>query len=452
MRLRTRNLLLLLPLFVALGVGLALPGQHAVQREMDGSVRETAGALAVSIAEFSGGCPIDGDPRLAERLRQIIEFGQALEVALYDASGSLCSHAGRAGADGLIQGPGLPEGASPTDSLGVQDGTSPDGAAYVQGWAAVPERRPERGVRGPALAVVRIDASWMPPRQQQITRRFSASVLLIIALGLAAALYLSRRLERELEPLQTAAESIARRETDLKALDGAGVRETYDLAETLTTVAAVLRDALDRGHRRLREDPELDHTMLATLHRGSTNRPEPSEADDSRFAARDCGRRPTGHRCGRVDVGEGNVLLAWCAVVDRGNAVDDDLAAQAAEALIRRQLGLRGASSATQADLATLTTELRHIADLDGLAIARLDRSSRRGQAVTATCASVGAAHAERDGVRVLLDTLSPAGHREALRCLALTPGRAPATTTDFIASALAPVHRGTVCIVASDA
>lgn len=445
MRLRTRNLLLLVPLFVALGLGLALPGRQAVQREFDWAVRETAGALAVSVAEFAQRCPADDRSSLELSLGQLVDFGQALEVAIYDASGSICAHAGRPGAEALPQGPALPEEASPTDTLGVGPLVDTERLPYVQGWAAMLGD----GEHPPALAVVRIDASWVAPRQQTFTRRFTAAVLLIIALGLATTLHLSLRLERELAPLQTAAESIARRQTELDGLGGRRVRETQDLAETLTTVAAVLRNALKRGRRRLHEDPELDHAMLASLKQATSGTATPGEHDTPGFTARNCGLPPTGHHRGLVDGSSRRVRLAWCAVVDRGDAVDDELAAQASSALLRRELERYSEHPVADADLLALAERLRDLAGLDGLALAEIRNDEQAPDLVRS--AAVGATWAEADGSRVLLHTLGPAGHVDARRCFALSRGRSASATADFLVAALAPAHRGTLCIVSLD-
>lgn len=437
MRLRTQNLLLIVPLFAALGLGMAVPARTAVEDELDWAMREAAAALVVSVAEFAAS-PVGQDPLALERhFEELLSFDQALEIALLDDRGTPWVHAGRRGQDALMR---LPIAASGRDSVAVAIPISTDSTVTLDAWATIGAGGHPRA----HTAAVRIDASWTLPFRARLERNFGLALLLIVGAGFFTAIVLSRRLERQLEPLRLAAEAVADGVTELHLPD-LQVREANDLADTLTTVAEILQSSLERGRRRLTEGVTLTRSLARQLGASLLDAPRRAPDHGTGFAAREIGRPQPGDFAGMLTTADA-VTWAWCGTVTRSDKASEAFIAQAAQAVVRHHLESAATVEPSASDLEHLTHQLVDLLALDGLAVAAVRHESGHSEV-----AAMGRAHASIVEPRIVLDVLSADGHAEALRGTALIADRPASAVAELLTQALAPVHSGIVCVVVPD-
>lgn len=259
MTIRLQNLLVIPPIFFLLGLTVAILADRAAREEIRWGLEEEAEALAVTLAEMVGGADLDrlagGDATTRARvlggLDRVARHGQARSVVLYSRA---------------LDGPVLAWHRDSTAvalerevwTSGLRDRRTHGVLAEPGPWGPYPEvllagapihaAAGGAGVRG-AVAVA-VDATRLFSTTAEVRRTFGILLLVVTGVGVAAALFLSGRIGRQVRQLRDMGATVAAGEYRA-AVEVVGVKEVQDLSNTLGTMASILSDVLSRGRRTL---------------------------------------------------------------------------------------------------------------------------------------------------------------------------------------------------------
>lgn len=273
MTIRLQNLLVIPPIFLILAFAVGFLADRAAHEEILWGLHQESVALAVTVADMTGGGTLDsvsaGDSLSATNelahLGQLAEHGQVESIVLYSRAEKGPVLSWDRDSTGLAVKRSLWTSALRTlKSQTVVGGVGPWGPYPEALVAAAPIFAPGNpsDVRGAAAVV--IDASRMTSVTHDLRRDFILLGLLVTGLGVAAALFLSVRIGRQVKELGRVGATVAAGEYRAQ-VQVQGVKEVQDLSNTLGTMASILSDVLSRGRRALLVgDPfQLTHGMAA---------------------------------------------------------------------------------------------------------------------------------------------------------------------------------------------
>lgn len=259
MTIRLQNLLIIPPIFLMLGLAVGFLADRAAREEILWGLQEESTAVAVTVAEMTGGDMVDrltaGDSvaahRLADDLDEVARHGQVESVMIYSRLKDGTVMAWHRDSTAVALEDGLWK--KDVKQLRSQAVIGEPGAwgPYPEALVAAAPVYPSAGGAEPrgAVAVV-IDASRLVSVTHDLRRDFIILVLLVTGIGIAAALFLSMSIGRQVRELGRLGATVASGEYRVQ-VQVSGVKEVQDLSNTLGTMASILSDVLSRGRRAL---------------------------------------------------------------------------------------------------------------------------------------------------------------------------------------------------------
>ncbi len=365
MTIRLQNLLVIPPIFLILALAVGFLADRAAHEEILWGLHQESVALAVTVADMTGGAALDrvseGDSLAARRelahLGQLAAHGQVESIVLYSKAKGGPVLSWDRDSTALAVKEGLWTSAlRGLKSQKVVGGVGPWGPYPEALVAAAPVFAPGNAsdVRGAAAVI--IDASRMTSVTHALRRDFILLGLLVTGLGVAAALFLSVRIGRQVKELGRVGASVAAGEYRAQ-VQVRGVKEVEDLSNTLGTMASILSDVLSRGRRALVVgDPfQLSHGMAAAYKDARLDDPPSPEGLEVGYSA--IGDVAPGCFHGWSQSAKRTVF--WVGEV----AAADSLDAAVEAAALSRALE-RGMQDGSPDEVAESVTELFHVSTL----------------------------------------------------------------------------------------
>ena len=345
MTIRIQNLLVIPPIFLILGLAVGLLADRAAQEEILWGLEEEAVAVAVTVAEMTGSGVLDrivaGDTLAAARLRSELEavarYGQTESIVIYSrVQGRAVMALHRDSTALAMEQPLWDRQLSSLSSQGVL-GEVGDVGPYTQALAAAaPITAPGGGPEARGVALVVIRATRLSVLTAELRKNLAVMVLLVTLLGIAAALFLSMQIGRQVRELRSVGEQVAAGEYRAP-VQVTGVKEVQDLSNTLGTMASILSDVFSRGRRALLVgDPFQLNRKIAAAYRDSRemDRPQPEGVE---VGVSQIGETPPGCFYGWAE--SGGRIVFWVGEVSAGGPLDVAVSAATANRLIDRGLG-----------------------------------------------------------------------------------------------------------------
>ena len=344
MRIRTQNLIAIVPLFLVMAGAAGAMTYSTAREEMMWGLREEVTALSVAMTEFISGSDLEpGDAALVDRLNsleqsfyRVIEHGQVKFVYALDRDGEVVWRYG-----GAVDAAFVPEGVAP----GL---AAADLAALTRGAASVstpvttlasgedamlaysPIRDAAGNVAG-SLGVV-IDASRVATLSSDLLLHLARLTLLALVIGTLASLFISSLLTAKVRALSRAALQVAGGQYDRQIQIGT-IQELSDLSNTFNTMSSVLKDLIERTRRTLIEGEQFRTPLdLARTYRQDTWSDLSRVYGGVYVASRSIGGGHPGDVYGVVER-EGTVTV-FVGRVTEGRELDSAIAAAAARRAI----------------------------------------------------------------------------------------------------------------------
>ena len=272
MRIRTQNLLAIVPLFLALAIAAGAMAYTTARSEMVWGLREEAASLSIAIAEFVGGEELSaaaaaGDPAarlesLSLPFERILNHGQAKHVFALSTEGepiwsTALDDPSRAAfvppADQLAPSAEALAQLAAGDSAVVGEITTlASGESVLVSFA--PITRADGAVAG--ILGVAIDAARLPAMSRALLVDVAQLTLLALVIGALAALFISALLTHKVRALSRAALEVADGEYD-RYIDIGTIQEMSDLSNTFNTMSSVLKDLIEKTRRTLIEGEQF---------------------------------------------------------------------------------------------------------------------------------------------------------------------------------------------------
>lgn len=184
-------------------------------------------------------------------------------------------------------------------------------------------------VDGGGFVVARIDAEPVFERMDHLVRLLAALIVGAGLLGLVLALWIARRIVRELAGTSAMIEAIR---TDAPSGDAEGfrIRETRDLALAVRLMRTSVQGRMARGrHELARRDRERDEAASAAAHHEAVFPAQALEAAGAAVAVRRLGRPTTGAFYAlALDGARAGLVVGECAGEAPAEALAQALAAQ----------------------------------------------------------------------------------------------------------------------------
>jgi HAMP domain-containing protein len=348
MTIRLQNLVIIPPIFLILALAVGFLADRAAREEILWGLHQESVALAVTVADMTGGATIDrlstGDA-LAERramahLRELAGHGQVEAIVLYSrAAGHAVLSWDRDSTALTVKQALWTSKLTNLKSQEVVGGVGPWGPYPEALVAAAPIYASGNPSNPRGVAAVIIDASRMTSATQALRRDFALLVLLVTGLGIAAALFLSVRIGRQVRELGRVGATVAAGEYRAP-VQVSGVKEVQDLSNTLGTMASILSDVLSRGRRALLVGDafQLSHNMAAAYKEVRLDGAPPPEGLEVGYSS--LGEISPGCFHGWTETPRHTVL--WVGEVSAGDSLDLAIEAAAANRVLER--GLRHGS------------------------------------------------------------------------------------------------------------
>lgn len=372
MTIRIQNLLVIPPIFLILGLAIGLLADRAAQEEILWGLEEESIALAVTVAEMTGSATLDrilaGDQAAAARLRSQLKavagYGRAESIVIYSrlqGSALMALHRDTLAVE--MEQPLWDQYGRNLSSQSVLGAVGEWGPYRRALAAAAPITAPGGGPEARGVALVVIPAGRLSTLTAELRLNLMVMVLLVTGLGVAAALFLSMQIGRQVRELRSVGEQVAAGEYRAP-VQVSGVKEVQDLSNTLGTMASILSDVFSRGRRALLVgDPFQLNRRIATAYRESREmeRPQPGGVE---VGVSYIGETPPG--CFHGWAQKGDQIVFWVGEVSSGGPLDVAVAAATANRLIDRGIGRE-----TPEDVSDSVSGLF---ELDSLQFATLDR------------------------------------------------------------------------------
>lgn len=346
MRIRTQNLIAILPLF--LGMAAVAGGMTYVgaRRQMVWGLQEEASSLSVSMAEFVGGdellasgpSPTQRFATLDRSFRRVLAHGQTKYVFATDPDGRPIWSAA---ANDSIRAAFLPPAAlAAPDSAqraefaaGASAVTSPvtELASGASAMVSLSPIETSDGRIAGFLGVV-IDASRLATLSGALLIGLAQLTVLALVIGTLAALFISFLLTRNVRALSKAALEVAGGEYDREIQIGT-IQELSDLSNTFNTMSSVLKDLIERTQRTLIEGEQFRTPLdLARSYRQDGWNDLEQAFDSVKIASRSIGDGHPGDLFGVVV--QNSTVTVYVGRVTRQTELDSAIVAAAARRAI----------------------------------------------------------------------------------------------------------------------
>jgi HAMP domain-containing protein len=414
MKIRTQNLLAIVPLFLFLAVASSLLISFAERRELLWGLREEASSLAVASAEFidgqgyatlvSAGTRAPYFAGLSVSLERILHRGQARRIFGLSADGGrtlFTLDAGENGAEAPASAT-VTRGIPPMHGLGYEPvldakkqpiASRPVAMDTARFFASAPPRAPQYFVSdvrdtGPGdarmtamapiadaagrrvgILGVETDAEEYVVTTRRILGTSAWITGIVLLVGTVVALGVSGLVTHEVQDLTRAAVDVKLGNLD-RSIQPGRIQEVGDLAGTFNTMSAVLKDVLSQTRRTLIEGEQFrTEEDLAEVYNELFWPPLSSCHDGVAAAARQIGKGAAGSFHALLTSPHGG-----CAVVGRvggSSPVTAALEASAACLLLQQEV------AATDAD--TALRRVKELFDVERLECLCWDRATMAG-------------------------------------------------------------------------
>ncbi len=346
MTIRLQNLLVIPPIFLLLGLAVGYLADRTAHGQILWGLDQESNALAVTVADMTGGSVLDrlaaGDSATERKVRthldELARHGQVASIILYSrATGAPVLSWDRDGTATSLERRLWATSLRGVRSDTVLGGVRPWGPYPAVMVAAAPIYAPHNAADRRGTVAVLVDASRMASITHRLRRDFGVLALAVTLLGVAAALFLSARIGRQVKELGRVGASVAAGEYKVP-VQVSGVKEVQDLSNTLGTMASILSDVLARGRRALLvgDSFQLSQGMAGSYKEARLVDAPPPAGLDVGFSP--IGKLPPGCFHGWTETPTHAVL--WVGEI--AGAEPLDLAVQAAAADRALRHGLRG--------------------------------------------------------------------------------------------------------------
>jgi HAMP domain-containing protein len=376
MKIRTQNLLTIVPLFLFLATVSCILLYNAERRELLWGLQEEASSLVTAAAEFidanefqnfvTQGTRSPYYAQLRVPLDRILKYDQAKRIfaltpdgskvafdlhAPYNATATEASdELGNNIAEFRDKEPAPlpnPLTAYPQLEKTLQKGT--DFVSQIESAAQKPLPKPahltafapirDRSGRVAGILGVETDATSFTLALSQVANRIVYIVGIVFLLGVLAALYISRLVTREVRDLQEAAMEVKEGNLERQIQSGS-IQEVADLGNTFNTMSDVLKDTLLKTRRSLAEGEQFrTDDDLAQAYIELFWLPLQMTLGNVRVVAQQIGKLPVGNFYGAFEARGQNYALV--GQVKETEALDTAITASAAFSLIRQELQKR---------------------------------------------------------------------------------------------------------------
>jgi HAMP domain-containing protein len=347
MRIRTQNLIVILPLFLGMAAAVGGMTYVAARKEMLWGLDEEASSLSVAMAEFVVGDsllagtaaagPGHRFETLAHGFQRILDRGQAKHIFAVDVAGKPLWSVD-AGNDRTTFVPPTsllaptPEQrkllASGTDAVTSGVITLPSGASVMIAFSPI---RASNGAI-PAIIGVVIDASRLGELSRGLLVTLAQLSVLALVIGTIAALFISALLTRNVRALSKAALEVAGGEYDREIQIGT-IQELSDLSNTFNTMSSVLKDLIERTQRTLIEGEQFRTPLdLARSYRQDSWADLEASYDGVYVASRSIGDGHPGDIFGSIE--REGVVTVFVGRVSVGSELESAISAAAARRAI----------------------------------------------------------------------------------------------------------------------
>jgi HAMP domain-containing protein len=271
-KIRTQNLIAILPLFLGMAAVAGGMTYFTAHNEMLWGLQEEASSLSVAMAEFVGG---DSPPAtastpvtvrrfeaLSSSFQRVLDRGQAKYIFALDPSGQAIWSVGGKDADQQAFVPPADliaptaeqraELAKGTDAITSEVTKLPGGVTAMIAFSPI---RARDGAAAGYLGVV-IDADRVSTLSRALLFSLGRLTVLALIIGTLAALFISFLLTRNVRALSKAALEVAGGEYDREIQIGT-IQELSDLSNTFNTMSSVLKDLIERTQRTLIEGEQF---------------------------------------------------------------------------------------------------------------------------------------------------------------------------------------------------
>lgn len=364
MTIRLQNLLVIPPIFLILGLAVGILADRAAQEEILWGLREEAVAVAVTVGEMTTGAAVDrlaaGDSLVKERildaLSRTARHGQVESIVVFSEAKADPVLSWHRDSTAASLEPELADRSRGLRSATVVDRVrrwGPYPAALV---AAAPVASSSGGAEPRGSVAVVIDANRLASITRELRTDFALLALLVTAIGVASALFLSVSIGRQIRELGLVGARVAAGDYGVQ-IQVSGVKEVEDLSNTLGTMASILSDVLARGRQALLIGVPFQFTrsMAAAYKDARLREAPPPSGLEVGFSP--IGKLPPGSFHGWRET-PGQVVF-WVGEVSPGEPLD--LAIEAATANKALAHGLR---QGTPEDAANSISELFHLSAL----------------------------------------------------------------------------------------
>lgn len=296
MRIRTQTVLVITPIFAALGLAIGLLVYATERSEIARGLKDEASSFGVAIAEFIDGDRLAKDARNGERFSQadrvtsVLRYGQLKRVRLYAVQNGQPILVWAAGAKAF----------NPPPRLHLAELTAPGPLDLDSGESIVRALEPISGSRGEVAGLVEVvvDAARLKARSTQCLWLGAQIAVALSAVGLLLSVGIASFLTRRLNKLERAARLVTSGDYGQK-IDFSSIRELHDLGDTFTTMSSIVQDVLAKARKQLVEAEQFRNPAdLAATSRDLNQSSVRREIFDHELLLRTPGKAPSGDFAG----------------------------------------------------------------------------------------------------------------------------------------------------------
>jgi HAMP domain-containing protein len=348
MKIRTQNMMAMVPLFAGLAVLIGALMYYVQYRELVWGLEEESTSLAVAMAEYIEPDRLedlldgntDARTRFAEEAGKVLGWGRARTLAVLGADGEVAQVVQSDKQEGMEAEPVWAVSAGIESRLkeGVYTATpmltGPYGEHTMQGFAPLFSENGE----WVATLAVEISADHVAAHLAGVLREGQWVVVLSVGLGLALAIGLSGIITKRIHALNHAAEKLEQGHA-LTQPPAGRVQEINDLGNTFNTMGSVLNEVVAKTRRsvveaeQFRTDEDLAHAFAETF------MPDIAvQTDVWRGEAGLLSAQPGAHGFGVWPCADGATHLAVVFELDQDGGLAAAVNASAAASLLRDRL------------------------------------------------------------------------------------------------------------------
>ncbi len=333
MRIRTQTLLIITPIFAALGIAIGLVVYAAELGEMEWGIEEEASSLALTISEFIAGDQLSSaqeNVAFREKIKSILRFDQLKKLRLYRLKDGKPELAWEVG-DEKYTPPSAPKTAE-GDMPSLSRFELPEDILAVR---AVSNVTSSNGANVGLVEVV-TDATRLHEHSKTILKRNIEMTLALIGVGILISLAISGFLSYRLRRFNEVATDIALGDYEQK-MGRRMIREIEDLRSTFNTMSSVLKDVLSKAKKELVEAEQFRNPNdLAVTCRDLNPRGLRREIDGHEIVLQLAGTVPSGD-FGGIHESNGTTSFVLGKVAER-DPLEGTILANAAQFYVQRLL------------------------------------------------------------------------------------------------------------------